>query len=129
MIEAMAAGCVPVASRIRGATDAIVSDGEAGLLFRVGNTAAAAAHVRRLAHDRATLQRMSDAGRAVASERYGISRMGDAYAAALKELLSRPPQVRPPLPLDQWRYPRGFYPGLRRFVPGWAKDLARQWRA
>jgi glycosyltransferase involved in cell wall biosynthesis len=129
MIEAMAAGCVPVASRIRGATDAIAEDARTGLLFPVGNTSAAAGHLRRLAQDPGLLAKMSAAAREAAWERYTIAKMGDAYAAVFKQVLANPPEVSPPLPLERWSYPRGFYPGLRRFVPGWAKNLARQWRA
>ena len=130
MIEAMAASCVPVASRIRGATDAVAVDEKEALFFPVGNVAAAVAQVRRLAGDREQLRRMSDAARQAAQERFTIARMGAAYAEIFKRLLAQPASdVKPPLPLEQWSYPRGFYPGLRRFVPMWAKNLARQWRA
>ena len=77
---------------------------------------------------------MSEAARQAALQRFTIARMGAAYAEIFNRLLATPApdlssQVKPPLPLDRWSYPRGFYPGLRRFVPMWAKNLARQWRA
>jgi glycosyltransferase involved in cell wall biosynthesis len=83
VIEAMASGCVPIASRIRAVSDTIVRDGETGFLFSVGDVRAAAAAVRRLALDRAALQRMSDAARADVQERFAVEAMAARYAAIL----------------------------------------------
>jgi glycosyltransferase involved in cell wall biosynthesis len=131
LIEAMAAGCVPVASRIRGVTDCVVSDSVTGLLFPMGDVKSAADCVRKLARDRAMLERMSAFTAMSVRKEYTLERMAGAYAKLIRELIAKPPvaSVRPPLPLDQWDYPRGFGAGYRRFVPEWAKNLARRWRA
>jgi glycosyltransferase involved in cell wall biosynthesis len=131
LIEAMAAGCVPVASRIRGVTDCVVKDGESGLLFPMGDVKAGAARVRSLNADRELLQRMSRAAAAAVRSQYTLEGMADAYARLIRDLIAEPAaaSVLAPLPLEQWDYPRGFGAGYRRFVPEWAKNLARRWRA
>lgn len=62
-LEAMACGVPVVASRVAGIPE-VVADGETGLLAPVGDVAAMAAHVARLASDAATLTRFARAARA-----------------------------------------------------------------
>ena len=58
LVEAMASGCVPICSRISGVTDFIVSHGENGLLFKVGDVNQAAKFVSQL-NDSEVWQRLS----------------------------------------------------------------------
>ncbi len=78
LIEGMAAGCVPVASHLRGVTDTIVCPEEDGFLFPVGDTKAAADVIRRLARDRTMLERVSAAARRTARNRFSIESMASA---------------------------------------------------
>src|SRR5690606_16312014 len=87
-LEAMATGCVPAASRIRGVTDFLIEDGATGLLFPVGDVAAAAGAVRRLATDRALLEACSAAGRRAVQERFDVGAMADAYAKVIRGVMS-----------------------------------------
>jgi glycosyltransferase involved in cell wall biosynthesis len=128
IIEAMASGCVPIASHIRAVTDTIVRDGETGFLFPVGDVRAAAAAVRRLALNRATLQRMSDAARADARERFSVEAMAESYAAILSSIRKSPKSISKPFPLHQWRYPAGLKPSLRTYLPTGLKNMVRGWR-
>jgi glycosyltransferase involved in cell wall biosynthesis len=127
LIEAMAAGCVPVVSRIKGVTDAVAEDGVTGLLFPIGSVKAAAEAIRRLAHDRVLLKRMAASCRCSAA-RFSTDAMAASYAAILSSIATAPPNVAKPLPLHDWRYPAGLKPGLRTYLPTEIKNTLRLWR-
>ena len=126
LIETMAAGCVPVASRIRGVTDFVVSEGTTGYLADIADVPAAVDAVRALARDRGRLEQVSLAAREDAVRRFTIESMGTAYAGVLKGIAASPPPIAPPLPEGDWSYPRGFKPGLRRYIPQRLKDIIRR---
>lgn len=128
LVEAMAAGCVPVASRIRQVTDFVVNDGENGLLFPVGDVAGAAAAIQRLAEDRGLLARLSAAARQNAAHRFDLPGMARAYAAVLNPIAANPPLIAPAKAMADWSYPRGLKPGLRTYLPNGLKNLLRVWR-
>lgn len=128
IVEAMAAGCVPVVSRIRGVTDTIVTDGEDGFLFPVGDVAAAGAILRRLADDRALLARVAAAARHRATDRFGLAQQAAAYAEVIREVMARPPASAPSLPWDAWSYPAGLRPGVRAWLPEPVKNVLRTWK-
>jgi len=127
LIEAMAAGCVPVASRIRGVTDWVVQDGETGLLFPVGDTRMAADAIRRLCQDPALLQSMAMGARRL-KEHFTIEHMALSYAQLLRDLEKQRPPVAPHLPLEEWEVPSGLRPGIRTRLPKAFKNLLRKWR-
>ena len=124
LVEAIASGCVPVASQIRGVTDAIVQDGTSGLLFRAGDTAGAAGHLLRLHRDRQALSAMSCAAVA-SSARFGLVPLGQAYNALFRRVLRSPREIAAPLPLSEWRISPFLRPGWRRFVPLPVKNALR----
>lgn len=129
LAEAMAAGCVPVASAIRGVTDAVVDHGRTGLLFPVGATDRAAQEIRRLIADPELLDRMPTAARAAARQRFDADRAAGAYCRVLEALRWHPPAIAAPLPLHRWHYPRGLAErGLRHFVPRPIKNALRELR-
>lgn len=117
LIEAMAGGCVPVVSHIRGVSDTVVDDGETGFLFPVGNYRMAAQAVARLNGDRNLLARMSAAAGETVSERYDIRWMADRYHQVIRSLVADPPRLAPLLDIDNWAMPSGLRPGLRTYVP------------
>lgn len=126
LVEAMAGGCVPVAARLAGVTDRIVSDGETGLLHPVGDAAAAAAAVRRLEADRTLLDRLAVAAREDVVRRFSVDAMAVGYADLLADLRRSPPAIAPPLPASRWSVPRQLRPGLRTYLPAPVKTLARR---
>ncbi|WP_336799863.1 glycosyltransferase family 4 protein [Kaistia sp. MMO-174] len=125
LAEAMAAGCVPVASRIGGVTDTVVEDGVTGLLFPVGDIAAAAEAIRRLRGDPVLWQVMSRDGPSAMRARFSIDRMARDYEALLACLDREPPSIAAPLALDKWRLPRGLRGGLRSHLPTPIKNWLR----
>jgi len=128
LVEAMVAGCVPVASRIKGVTDFIVSDGADGLLFNLGDTGAAAQHIRRLAEDRALLARFATAARQNVANRFELGTLARDYADVVQKVMGAPRVIRAPLPIDSWSYPAGLRQGLRTYLPSGVKKWLRVWR-
>lgn len=128
LVEAMATGCVPVASRIRGVTDFVIDHGRTGLLFPVGNMARAADAVRMLAADRRLLAGMSEAARSAVPERFGTEAMAAGYVGVLDTVFAAPPAAARPLSLEDWEFPRGLRSGLRSRLPEPVKNMLRQWR-
>ena len=126
LVEGMAAGCVPVASRIGGVTDFVVEHGRNGMLFRIGDVTQAAALLNTLSRDPVLLRRLSHAARETARSRFSVSAMGEAYRALLER---RCGTTAAPLGRSEWGFPRAFSPGVRRWIPLWAKNVARAWRA
>lgn len=128
LVEAMAAGCVPVASRISGVTDFVISDGQDGLLYPVGNNKAAARAVRQLADDRQLLNRMSDAARQNVNDRFSIDNMAAAYADLIKSMKHSTPILANSYTFDNWNYPSGLKPGFRTYLPEGLKNILRTFR-
>jgi glycosyltransferase involved in cell wall biosynthesis len=125
LVEAMAAGCVPVASALRGVTDMIVEDGRDGLLFPVGDPAKAAGLIRSLDKDRARLLALSIGARRKVAGAFTMDRMAAHYASVLRDIQANPPPLAAPLAMDGWSLPPGLRPGLRTFLPQPLKNWLR----
>jgi glycosyltransferase involved in cell wall biosynthesis len=128
LVEAMSAGCVPVASHIAGVTDAIVAHGSSGHLFPVGHTRAASAAIDSLAADPSQLRTMSRSAVVSVREKFGLDRFADGYRELFTQLADTPPAIPPARDLARWDTPPGLRPGLRTRLPVPVKNLARQWR-
>jgi glycosyltransferase involved in cell wall biosynthesis len=125
LLESLAAGCVPVCSRIRGVTDYVIRDGQTGILFPMDDVAAAAEAIRRLAQDRQLLESLRSAGMDDCRRRFDAVAMGPRWAELLRSLRQQPPDIVTPLPLEQWNYPPGFRPTWRRWIPERLKNMIR----
>ncbi len=126
LVEAMAAGCVPVVSQIRGVTDWITTDGHDGMLFPIGNTAEAATCIADLDRDRGLLQSMSETARLSAQAGYTRAAMAASYQQLLERVRADPPAIAEPLDLAKWEIPRGLRAGLRTRLPRPVKNLLRR---
>ncbi len=87
-IEALAAGCPVVATRVGGVPD-VVRDGFDGFLVEPGDVDAMAERLARLAADPKLRRRMGEAGRASVHERYSVERLLDNVDRLYRELLER----------------------------------------
>jgi glycosyltransferase involved in cell wall biosynthesis len=78
LLEAMAAGCVPVTTPVAAIPD-VMRNGEHGLFVPVKDAAALAAAVAALDDDRECLIRMAKAARRRVMERYTVARLADDF--------------------------------------------------
>ena len=127
LIESMASGCVPVCSLISGVTDFIVSHGENGFLFNVGDIKAAAKFISQLNDDN-IWQQFSRNARLVSQSRFSIEQQAQSYASLIKSLMQTPPEIAQPLSLDNWQMPSGLKPSFSVHIPNRIKNNLRVWR-
>src|SRR5690606_35660123 len=85
IVEAMAAGCAIVASRIPGIVD-VVRDGETGRLFPAGNAESAAELLEEALSGDENVQRRIEAGRQDADESFSIDAMARRYRRMIDSL-------------------------------------------
>jgi len=79
LLEAMATGVVPVASRLKGCTDFVVEDGVNGNLVNIGDECAFANALINLASDRVALRAMSKSAWETVKQRFSYVATGSAY--------------------------------------------------
>jgi len=78
LLEAMAAGCVPVATPVAAIRD-VMRNGEHGVFVPVKNAGALANAVAALDDDRESLIRMGEAARRRVREQYTVARLADDF--------------------------------------------------
>jgi glycosyltransferase involved in cell wall biosynthesis len=125
LVEAMAAGCVPVASAIRGVTDSIVDHDKTGCLFPIGDWQQAGEYVARLAREPARVRELSVAARESVSGRFSVATVAEQYVSLMNQVRANPRPLKAPLDVQRWRYPRGLRPGLRNYLPPCMKTRLR----
>jgi glycosyltransferase involved in cell wall biosynthesis len=128
LVEAMAGGCVPVATRIKGVTDFVVTDGRDGILFGVGDTRSATNAIHRLALEPKTLHQMSDAARQNVAGRFALEKMAISYRTVIEGIRLHPKDLPDPIPFYRWAYPSGLKRGFRSKLPSGIKNFLRLWR-
>jgi glycosyltransferase involved in cell wall biosynthesis len=126
LIEAMAAGCVPVASRLPGVTDFIVEHGQTGVLCPVGDARAFAAAIVGLHRDRDRLRVIGRAASQAARRRFNLERLANDYARVLDAVMGEPPAAPPPLPWSAFRVPPPYRRRWRDLVPRHVRLAARR---
>lgn len=89
LLEAMAAGVVPVCSRLRGQTDFIISNGENGYLANVGDEGGFAAAIESVAGNRNQLRNLSLAAWTTIGDRFSLEAMGKAYQDTISATMAR----------------------------------------
>jgi len=128
LIEAMSQGCPAVVSRIAGVTDTIVTDGEDGLLFSVGDFRQAARHIDFLASNKDLRDEMAQAAVLKVAVAFDSDQVGHTYARLLETLMQSRPAIAPPLALSQWVMPNALHSSLRSRLPKPVKNWLRQMR-
>jgi glycosyltransferase involved in cell wall biosynthesis len=123
LLEAQACGCVPIASRLPGITDAAVEDGETGLLVELGDVSGFATAVASLHSDPARWLQMSKAGHDRVSQGFSVETMGGSYLQLAHDALNghyplpRPRKDQRPLDLSVFSW-RDFLPHQLRRLGG-----------
>jgi hypothetical protein len=88
-LEAMAAGVVPIMSRIPGCTDFMIEDGKSGVLVDIGNELGFAEAIISLAKNRWKLRTISKAAWEAAHKRFSYEIMGKLYLELIEECRRR----------------------------------------
>lgn len=127
LLEAMAAGCVPIASNIRGSVASIVQHERSGLLCRVGDPGAFGKGIARLARDRKLRDELSRSAKHRIESHFTVDHMARQYATLLTEVLEKPSRSMPPLSLGQYEIPDALKATWRTRVPLPLKNYARKW--
>jgi glycosyltransferase involved in cell wall biosynthesis len=92
LLEAMARGVVPVASRLEGTTDTVIEDQRSGLLAGPGKPDEFVAAISRLGAERDLLAQLSAGAVARVRGHFDADTMADRYLALIGELRARPRQ-------------------------------------
>jgi len=127
LLEVMAAGCVPVASRISGVTDFIIEDGKEGLLCPVGGFRSFAKAIASLHRNRRTLAEMSQAARLKIERNFSLGQMAASYDRELRRVLEEEPLADGARAWSEFRIPRILRKTWRTKVPLPVKNFARKW--
>lgn len=127
LLQAMAAGCAPVAFRIRDSVDRIIEDGVQGLLVPPGDTKAFARAVTRLAQDAELREQVGAAARQRVEQHFSVEHTARLYAEGFQAMLEIPDNRPPPLPLEAYHVPRALEPTWRRRIPTPVKNALRKW--
>jgi glycosyltransferase involved in cell wall biosynthesis len=126
LLEAMASGCVPVASDIRGSVGTIVEDGVSGFLAPPGDVSTFAQRLALLHGDRARLAVMRRAAVERVRSKYTVDGMAEAYAAVFRAALARTTH-RTRIPIESFAVPRIFKRRWRSRLPKPVKKFVRKW--
>lgn len=103
LMEAMAEGCIPVASQCGGLVPELVHDGRTGFTFPVGDVEAAAGHIETLSRDRELLEQLSRDVR-IAVRPYDVNKTVARWVDMIHELAERKPaDWSVTARLDLWR--------------------------
>ena len=129
LLEAMACGCVPIVSRIAGATDFAVDHGVSGFLCTVGDVSAFSKAIVNLAGDRRRLAALSMAAHQTIRDRFSSERAVRDHDSLFEAALTQQPPACSPIPVSAIQVPNMMGPGWRRFVPQPVKNYIRTWAA
>ena len=125
VLEAMAEGVVPVATKLRGVTDWIIDDGRTGMLCRYGDPKSFARAIVAMDRDRKGLVTMQTAAIEAVRRRFSAETMATAYHELFSRLIMSQP-VREPRPWSEFRQNPAYRPTWRRFLPRWLKQYVRR---
>jgi glycosyltransferase involved in cell wall biosynthesis len=110
LLEAMAAGLVPVCSNLASGVRDVVDPGENGFLVPVGEPTRFAEAIATLARDRALLERASTAAAARVRARFDVKDRARAFFDLLRDLCESPRAARPGLRRGPSRLDRPWLP-------------------
>ena len=121
LLEAMAAGCVPICWVIEGITDFIVEDRVTGFLHPLGDAAGMASSIAEIARGEVEIESMSARVQEQARARFSLAECARQYGEVIATALSASPLVDAGLPISRFDPPAWL---LRR-LPWLPESLRR----
>lgn len=103
LLEAMMAGCVPVAWQLEGITDFLLKDGQTGLLAQTGNADEFAGKIVSLMKDVTKLAEMKKALALDARDRFSTEKCATTYVNFFHEIMSETPPDIAPIPWSAFK--------------------------
>lgn len=129
LLEAMMAGCVPVASNINGITDFIIDHGKNGFLSETGDYGHMADQIEKLSKNRDFLKACSKNAIGEARMRFSSKSAATAYASVLHDVMNRPAPSWNPRPWTEFRVDPNFVQPLsKRIFHGLHRRIHRKKR-
>jgi len=119
LLEAMMAGCVPVAWLIEGITDFIITQNENGFICPTGDYQCVVRYVEMLNEDRELLRDMGRAAAQTARTRFTNEKAAARYAQLFREVMAAPPPSWVPRSWSAFRVDPNFNHGWR----DWARRI------
>lgn len=132
LLEAMAAGCVPISWCVPGITDFLIEEGRTGYLHPIGDTAAMATTIARLASGELPLLEVSQRTQQAATANHSLSACAQQYLAAMEAALNSAPASTEPRPLSQFAPPAYLlrrWPWLPESIRSALRSMRRHIRA
>ena len=123
LLEAMGTGCVPVATRLKGVTDAMLTEGERGVLCGMGDAVAYADAIASLAADPDRLASMSAAARERVRSAYSLDVFRQAMEALFTDVVGGEEGLSRKTDLTSMRV--GEFEPWYSWVPGPVKTFLR----
>lgn len=124
VLEAMANGCVPVATSIRSGIPEVIRDGDNGFIAPIGGIDEFVDHISLLASDRERLNAMRTRAYETVRDGFGLDRMTAAYVDVFEQVVSEP-YVRPKGPV----LPPPGLQGIQAMMPRFPMPMRRMvWR-
>jgi glycosyltransferase involved in cell wall biosynthesis len=124
LIEAMAGGCAPVASRLPGITDWVIEEGINGLNFPVGDTRSAVGLLLELLTDSNRLMALRQHAQE-SVRKYTVDWMADQYYQLFCKVRHNPSQLRPAERMEHCDLASGLKPAWWYRFPNPIKDRLR----
>lgn len=133
LLEAMMAGCAPVAFLIDGITDFVLEHGKTGFIAPMSDCTAFAGYIERLARDRQLLETMGRSASSEAHRRFVPEVAAERYAAIFHEVMKEPLPDYEPLPWSAFQIDPIYRKRWKTYVPAaltrFGKRFLNQWQA
>ncbi len=126
LLEAMMAGCVPIAFLIEGITDFLIEQGRTGFVVPKGDSEQVASHIAQLLADSALLPQLSAAVARAARERFTSEVAAGHYAECLAEVMRSPLPHFDPLPWSQFKIDPTYQKRWTAHIPKPLKTIAKR---
>lgn len=127
VLEAMAEGCVPVLSDIKGLSEVVVEHKVSGFIVPMNSVRAYVQSIVQMARDRSLRERMRSAVLRRVGSRFRLEDSADRYAQLLTGVMRDADQRQKPCSFDDFGVPAGIRPTWRQWVPLSIKRRLRPW--
>ena len=125
LLEAMMAGCAPVALLIEGITDFLIESGKTGFIAPMSDCATVARQVAEMTSNRILLRQVSAAAAAVARERLASEVAAKRYAQLFDAVMQAPTPTFAPQPWSQFAVDSVYRKRWTAYVPKPLRTLVK----